>query len=89
MPAGMATLELGALERRMPPRLVAWARRVPFDGRAGLVTAPHRGADADLANRWERWRPDPWRLAVAYGEVATAAALLRHARTLARRLRPN
>ena len=88
MPAGMAALELGALEDRMPPRLVAWARHVPFDGRAGLVTAPRHGADADLANRWARWRPDRWRLAVAYGDVSTGGALLRHARTLARRLRP-
>lgn len=88
MSVGLGALELGMLEARMPQRLVAWARRVPLDGRAGLVIAPRRGGDADLANRWERWRPDRWRLAVAYGDVSTGAALLRHGRTLARRLRP-
>jgi hypothetical protein len=87
LPVAMGGLDLGALARLMPSRLVGWARGVPFDGRAGLVTAPHRGVDADLANRWERWRPDRWRLAVAYGDVSTGTALLRHARTLARRLR--
>ena len=72
---------------RVPARLVRWAGSVPLDHRCGLTAGRPPDAPASLAARWERWRPERWRLAVAYGDVALPVALARHAGTVIGRIR--
>jgi hypothetical protein len=85
-PTAMARLDLTSLEADVPRRLARWAASVPLDQRCGLTAGAPPDAPSALAARWERWRPDPWRLAVAYGEVPLAVALARHGATVARQL---
>jgi hypothetical protein len=74
-PAGLADLEA-----RVPGRLARWVSSVPLDTHAGLQAGRHAPGDvATLGARWSRWAPDPWRLAVAYGDMPLAVAALRHA----------
>jgi hypothetical protein len=85
-PAAMARLDLTSLEADVPRRLARWAASVPLDQRCGLTAGAPPDAPSALAARWGRWRPDPWRLAVAYGELPLAVALARHGATVARQL---
>lgn len=85
MPAEL--VDLAPLEREVPARLVRWAATVPLDARAGLTTGRPPDAPATIGARWERWRPDRWRLDVAYGDVALPLALVRHGRTVIARAR--
>lgn len=78
LPDGMSLLDLGALERSIPSRLVEWARTVPLDGRCGLQTATALVRPSSWGARWHRWAPLPWRLSVAYGDVPLPVALYRH-----------
>ena len=87
LPLAMAGLDLGRLEALLPPRLVRWAGTVPLDSRCGLTTGRPPDAPSGVGARWERWRPEPWRLAVAYGDVPLPVALARHAGTVAGRAR--
>jgi hypothetical protein len=78
-PGGPAGLD--RLEAVVPDRLARWARRVPLDTRAGLGAGGSAPGDASaLGERWVRWAPYPWRLAVAHGEEPLAVAAVRHAR---------
>ena len=61
-------------------RLVRWAGTVPLDRRCGLTAGRPPDAPASLGARWERWRPERWRLDVAYGDVALPVALARYGR---------
>jgi len=85
-PVAMA-LDLAPLESGVPRRLSRWAATVPLDGRSGLTTGQPPDRPSGLAARWERWRPDPWRLAVAYGDLPLPVALARHGFTMAGRAR--
>ena len=78
----VAEVDLAPLERAVPARLVRWAGTVPFDSRCGLTTGRRPDAPASLGARWERWRPERWRLDVAYGDVPLPVGLTRHGRTL-------
>ncbi len=80
-------VDLGPLERAVPARLARWAAAVPLDARCGLTTGRPPDAPASVGARWERWRPDRWRLDVAYGDVPLPVALTRHGRTLIDRAR--
>jgi hypothetical protein len=84
LPGAMAgaQTELAALERSVPPRLARWAAAVTLDTHCGLTTGRPPDAPAGLGARWERWRPERWRLDVAYGDVGLPIALTRYARTL-------
>jgi hypothetical protein len=86
MPATMAGLDIGPLEALVPRRLARWAASVPFDRRAGLTDRSTPGRPDSMAARWRRWRPEPWRLAVAYGDRSLPVALGQHGLTIARRL---
>jgi hypothetical protein len=80
-------VDLAALERSVPRRLARWAATVPLDARCGLATGRPPDEPASLGARWERWRPERWRLEVAYGEVALPVALARYGRTIIERTR--
>ena len=88
-PRAMAAdlVDLAALEKVVPARLARWAGTVPFDRRCGLTSGRPPDAPASIAARWERWRPERWRLDVAYGDVALPAALARYAGTVIGRVR--
>ena len=84
-----AEIELARLERSVPPRLARWAAAVTLDARSGLTTGRPPDAPAGFGARWERWRPERWRLDVAYGDLGLPEALVRYgwtvtARTLGR-----
>jgi hypothetical protein len=86
-PRSMGSLELGGLEASMPERLVRWAASVPLDQHAGLTDGSPPDRPSSVGARWRRWRPDPWRSSVAYGDRPLPVALIRHAVTVGRRLR--
>jgi hypothetical protein len=86
MPRSMAAVDLGGIEAGVPPRLARWATTVSFDRRAGLTDRSTPGRPDSMAARWRRWRPEPWRLAVAYGDRPLPVALARHGLTIARLL---
>ena len=86
MPTAAAGFDLGPLAARVPARLVRWATTVPLDTRAGLTAGRAPDRPAALAARWERWKPLPWRLAAAYGEVPLPLALARYGSTAVRRI---
>jgi hypothetical protein len=85
VPEAFGGVDLGRLEASMPPALVRWAATVPFDHRAGLTAGRSPDQPSSWSARWERWRPDPWRLAVAYGRRSRPSALVHHARTIGER----
>jgi hypothetical protein len=87
LPDGMATLDLASLREHGPGRLASWAATVPLDHRCGLTTGRPPTEPAGLGARWERWRPDRWRLAVAYGDVPLPVAWARHGQTVIARVR--
>ena len=66
-----------------------WAATVRLDASCGLTTGRPPDEPARLGARWERWRPDRWRLLVAYGEAPLPVALVRHGLTVAGRARPH
>lgn len=83
MPGTFAEPALAGLEAVVPRSLARWAAAVPLDDRCGLMAvAP--GEPSSPRERWRRWSPARWRLAVAYGEAPLPVALVRHARMLAR-----
>jgi hypothetical protein len=86
MPATMAGVDLRCLEAMVPARLARWAATVTLDRRAGLTDRSTPGRPDAMAARWQRWRPEPWRLAVAHGDRPLALALGLHGLTIARRL---
>ena len=88
MPATLGGVDLGGLERQVPDRLARWAATVRLDASCGLTTGRPPDEPASVGARWERWRPDRWRLLVAYGEVPLPVALARHGLTVAGRARP-
>ena len=69
-----------AESRAAPPRSLGRDRPARPPLRAD--ERPSADAPASLAARWERWRPERWRLDVAYGDVALPVALARYARTV-------
>jgi hypothetical protein len=86
LPRTMAGIDLAGLEANVPRRLSRWAAMVPLDRRAGLTDRSTPGRPDSLAARWRRWRPEPWRLAVAYGDRPLPVALGRHGLTIVRLL---
>ena len=87
LPDAMAALDLAGLTDHVPGRLARWAATVPLDHHCGLTTGRPPTEPSGLGARWERWRPDRWRLAVAYGDVPLPVALARHGRTVIARTR--
>jgi hypothetical protein len=85
-PGALGAIDLAGLEREVPARLAAWAAAVRLDSRCGLTTGRLPDAPATVGARWERWRPEPWRLLVAYGDVPWPVALVRHGITMAGRV---
>lgn len=69
LPDRMRGVSLAGLEGRVPRDLAAWTATVPLSSRAGLQprSGPPIGPSTFTA-RWDRWAPEPWRLAVAYGD---------------------
>ena len=86
-PDAMAVLDLDAVAAAAPETLIRWAATVPLDRRAGLTTGRLPSEPSAVGARWERWRPDRWRLAVAYGGAPLPLALARHGRTVIARTR--
>jgi Uncharacterised nucleotidyltransferase len=82
LPGAMAGAgsELAALERNVPPRLARWASAVTLDAQCGLTKGRPPDAPARFGARWERWRPERWRLDVAYGDVGLPTAMTRYGR---------
>jgi hypothetical protein len=87
LPDAMAPVDLASLTEHVPGRLARWAATVPLDHRCGLTTGRPPTEPSGLGARWERWRPDRWRLAVAYGDVPLRVAWARHGRTVIARTR--
>jgi putative nucleotidyltransferase-like protein len=87
LPGALGPTDLTGLEGQVPSGLVRWAATVRFDAGCGLTTGRPPDAPAGLGARWERWRPDRWRLLVAYGDAPLPVALVRHALTIAGRVR--
>ncbi len=87
LPDAMAALDLAWLTDHVPGRLARWAATVPLDHHCGLTAGRPPTEPSGLGARWERWRPDRWRLAVAYGDVPLPVALARHGRTVIARTR--
>ena len=77
-PIALGGADLAGLERQVPDGLARWAASVRLDASCGLTTGRPPDEPATLGARWERWRPDRWRLLVAYGEVPLPVALARH-----------
>ncbi len=86
MPLTMAGVDLSGLEDKVPQRLARWAATVALDPRAGLTDRSTPGQPDSIAARWQRWRPEPWRLAVAYGDRPLPIAVARHGLTIMRLL---
>ena len=86
-PDALAALDLEELEARIPPALTDWAATVRLDARCGLSQGRPPADPSGFGARWERWRPDRWRLAAAYGDLPLPVALARHGLTIARRAR--
>lgn len=80
-------VDLSALECAVPARLARWAETVPLDGRCGLTVGRPPDAPASMSGKWERWRPERWRLDVAYGDLALPFAWVQHGRTVISRVR--
>jgi hypothetical protein len=87
LPGTFSGTDLAGLDRQVPGRLARWAATVRFDAACGLTTGRPPDAPSSVAARWERWRPDRWRLLVAYGDVPLPVALVHHGFMVARRLR--
>ena len=87
LPDAMAAARPGVADGHVPGRLARWAATVPLDHRCGLTTGRPPTEPSGLGARWERWRPDRWRLAVAYGDVPLPVAWARHGRTVIARTR--
>jgi hypothetical protein len=87
LPGALGGTDLTGLETQIPTGLVHWAATVRIDAGCGLTTGRPPDAPASLGARWERWRPDRWRLLVAYGDAPLPVALVRHGFTIAGRLR--
>ena len=87
LPQALGGTDLTGLEEQVPSGLVRWAATVRIDSGCGLTTGRPPDAPAGLGARWERWRPDRWRLLVAYGDPPLPVALVRHGLTIARRAR--
>ena len=87
LPIALGGADLAGLERQVPDGLTRWAASVRLDASCGLTTGRPPDEPATLGARWERWRPDRWRLLVAYGEAA-AARRARPARAHCRGPRP-
>ena len=87
LPIALGGADLAGLERQVPDGLTRWAASVRLDASCGLTTGRPPDEPATLGARWERWRPDRWRLLVAYGEVPLPVALARHGLTVAGRAR--
>ncbi len=86
-PVALGDTDLAGLERQVPDGLARWAETVPLDASCGLTTGRPPDEPASPGARWERWRPDRWRLLVAYGAAPLPVALARHGLTVARRVR--
>ncbi|MGD8626545.1 MAG: nucleotidyltransferase family protein [Anaerolineae bacterium] len=87
LPGRFEGLALSTLAPERPTRLRRWAETVPLDGRCGLNVdprPPHEKGRWEL--RWLRWRPNPLRLALAYGDTPLLFAYGRHFFTIFRRL---
>jgi phenylacetate-CoA ligase len=87
LPVTLGEVDLSGLERQVPDRLARWAASVRLDASCGLTTGRPPDAPAGIGARWERWRPDRWRMLVAYGDAPLPAALGRHGLTVAGRVR--
>lgn len=87
LPIQLTGVDLSGLERLVPARLERWATTVPLDASCGLTTGRPPDEAAGFGARWERWRPERWRLLVAYGDAPLPVAVARHGLTVAGRLR--
>jgi hypothetical protein len=87
LPGALGGTDLAGLEGQVPSRLARWAATVRIDAGCGLTTGRPPDAPAGFGARWERWRPDRWRLLVAYGDAPLPVALVRHGLTIAGRVR--
>jgi hypothetical protein len=78
LPTALGPVDPTVLEWAVPPRLRRWAARVALDARCGLTAGRSPAGASDWSARWQRWRPDAWRLAAAHGEQPLPLALARH-----------
>jgi Uncharacterised nucleotidyltransferase len=83
VPRSVAPDQLERVASRVPASLRQWAARVQIDDRCGLMVASTGHRPASAAERWRRWRPERWRLAVAYGDTPLPLAAARHVRRIA------
>lgn len=83
LPRALPIGALTTMEEGMPVALVRWAATVPLDDRCGLMVDSADERPSALAERWRRWGPARWRLAVAYGNAPLPVAMMRHAGMLA------
>lgn len=83
LPGTMSSTDFLRLQARIPASLARWAATVPLDDRCGLLVDSVSIRPSAIKERWRRWGPARWRLAVAYGEVSLPVALVRHAARIA------
>jgi hypothetical protein len=85
-PNQLAGVNLSNIASMVHPRLVSWVESTPINSRCGLVDNVTAKKRTRLMKRWARWRPDPWRLAVGYGNIPLLKAYQLHILALARSL---
>lgn len=78
IPIRMSAVNLNRLASQVHPRLVTWAYRTPLNSQCGLIYELLPKHHMRLIQHWARWRPDPWRMAVGYGNVSLMKAYRLH-----------
>jgi hypothetical protein len=88
LPGRFTTLDLTPLATATHPRIRRWSETVPLDAACGLTVATvapefrNRSLAGRLSTAWDQWRPNPWRLALVFGDTPVALAYGRYAISL-------
>jgi hypothetical protein len=85
-PETLEKLDFSGLRNSAKPVLVRWSENVPLDGRCGLNLGLPPDRRSRVLLHWERWRPSPWRLALAYPAESYLSALGSHAMAICRQI---
>jgi hypothetical protein len=84
LPGRFAGIDLTPLAAAAHPRIRRWSESVPLDAACGLTVATvapefrNLSFAGRLGTAWAQWRPNPWRLALAFGDTPVVLAYGRY-----------